>query len=220
MSQALSSAAHAAVTLKHLRRLCYQDSPQFELVRQTATTLGQERALNLPSKSKVKPDWRTIVATTLGAPSFNEIAPLVEHEYDERIRPESLADRRCCQTSRLAELLTKKAEEHDLPTPSDMASYAINIINEWQPTALPPEVKVSRANEMHEDLLQHFALAQLRMQFAAHSELDLRAEDIEDACTVLNKLDPGKLMTQFERVRHTMMVHMCIVAERMAYSGS
>lgn len=220
MNQAKTAPAvsHAEIALKRLRHLCQGGNHLFVPVQRAATTLGQARAQNASPKFKVKPDYRTLVADTMGAPTFNDIVPLAEHEYDEKISASSLAERRGQQAGRLAILLAKTAAAHDSSIP-DLTSYALNVINEWQPTAREPEVKVNLANEMHEDVLQHFATADIRMEFAVNSLQDPQPEDIENACTVLRVLNPNKLIARQERIRQLMMENMGIVAVRMANSG-
>lgn len=116
-------------------------------------------------------------------------------------------------------LLAKTAEEHGLPIPQNLAADAADAINEWQPTAREPEVKVNLANEINDDVLQYFGMVQMRLQFAVENNEDPEPEDIEQACTVLRVLNPDKLNQRQGKLRKLMMVDMGIVAVRMANSG-
>lgn len=219
-TKSTSTAPHAEIALKRLRHLCENANPLFLSVQRAATALGQVRAQNASPNFKVKPDLRTLVAATLGAPTFNDIEPLAKHEYDEAIGAALLTERREQQANRLAALLAKTAKEHGLTVPKDMASHANSVINEWQPTAREPEVKVHLANKVHEDVMQHFGIAQLRMEFAVRSQQDPLPQDVENACMVLRLLDPSKLIARQETLRQCMMADMGIVAVRMANKGT
>lgn len=210
-------APHAQIALKRLRQLCGGGAPLFMLVHHAAAALGQARAHSV--SRKVKPDLRTVVAAVLNAPTFNDIGPLAEHEYDEKIGPTSLAKRRNQQAGHLAAFLTRTAEDHGLPIPQDLAAHSVEVINEWQPTAREPEIKVHLANKMQENARQHFAVAQLRMEIAFRSDLDPLPEDIDEACAILRVLDPTRLLPREERFRRLMMENMGLVAVRMANSG-
>jgi hypothetical protein len=221
MNQAKSTStpSHAEIALKRLRHLCENGNPLFLFVQRAATALGQVRAQKAPANFKVKPDLRTFVAATLGASTFNDIEPLAKHEFDEAITPALLTERRLQQAIRLAALLSKTAEEQGLTAPADIASHAVDVINAWQPTTRQPEVKVHLANQVHEDVMQHFGIAQLRMEFAVKSLQYPLAEDVENACTVLRVLDPSKLIARQENLRQAMMADMGILAVSMANNG-
>jgi len=211
-----STPSHAEIALKRLRHLCQNGNPLFLFIWRAAIALGQVRAQKAPRNSKVKSDLRTFVAATLGASTFNDIDALAKHEFDEAISSNLLTERRVQQANRLAVLLTKTAEEQGLTAPEDMASYAADVINEWQPTAREPEVKVHLANKVLEDLMQHFGIMQLRLEFAVKSLQYPLPKDVENACMVLRLLDPSKLLVRQENLRQSMMADMGILAVRMA----
>ncbi len=203
-------------TLKRLRSLCESGDPVFIHVKRLAEALGSARARHCISGHKIKPDFRTIVAAVLQAPSFNEVDALSDREFDEELNSQALTDRREQQTLSLETLFRSTLIGHGLP--DDVVAHSASVIDIWQPTAQAPEFSVLRYNEIRLQSYSYLADMKLRMENVAHGHEELNSEDVATSCLLVRALTQSKLNSARKKNFDILKLDMGIVACRLGNS--